>query len=115
LAQSGFSATARDWARLAIYTVKSLKGQNGECIKNYMEESTSPQIENKSGRIGKAFKNYGYQTWIGSFGGRHSYWWVGYGGQRVGIDPESEKIMVLTSWREDYMADAYKLFRDWTQ
>jgi CubicO group peptidase (beta-lactamase class C family) len=115
LAQSGFSATARDWARLAIYTVKSLKGENGKCIKNYMEESTSPQIKNESGRLGKAFKNYGYQTWIGSFGGRHSYWWIGYGGQRVGIDPESEKIMVLTSWREDYMPDVYKLFRDWTQ
>lgn len=113
LVQSGFSATAQDWARLAIYTIKALKGEHGSCMQAYMKSATSPQIDNESKRIGAAFKSYGYQTWVGNFKDKHSYWWVGYGGQRVGIDPESEKIIVLTSWREDYMADAYKLFIQW--
>ena len=113
LTQSGFSATARDWARLAIYSIKALKGEHGSCMQAFMKQATSPQIDNVSGRIGRAFKSYGYQTWIGDFRGKKTYWWVGYGGQRVGVDPESEKIMVLTSWKEDYMADAYKVFIDW--
>lgn len=115
LAQSGFSATARDWARLAIYTVKALKGEHGSCMQAYMKQATTSQIENKSNKIGGAFKSYGYQTWVGNFSGVASYWWVGYGGQRVGVDPVSEKIIVLTSWREDYMGEVYSLFREWTK
>jgi CubicO group peptidase (beta-lactamase class C family) len=113
LTQSGFSATARDWARLAIYTIKTLQGENGACMQDYMKQATSSQIKNSSGRIGKAFNSYGYQTWIADFRGKKSYWWVGYGGQRVAIDPESEKIMVLTSWKEDYMREAYNFFVQW--
>ena len=113
LVQSGFSATAQDWARLAIYTIKALKGDHGSCMQAYMKQATSAQINNESKRIGSAFKSYGYQTWIADFKGNHSYWWVGYGGQRVGIDPVSEKIIVVTSWKEDYMADVYKLFAQW--
>jgi CubicO group peptidase (beta-lactamase class C family) len=108
---SGFSATGRDWARLAMFSVKQSKEQG--CIGNFMKDATTAQVPNISKRIGQAFPGYGYQTWIGAFQGRHSYWWVGYGGQRVGIDPESERIIVLTSWREDYMADVYKLFGNW--
>ena len=115
MVQSGFSATARDWARLAIYTVKALKGEHGPCMQDYMKQATSSQITNESKRIGKAFASYGYQTWVGEFGGKPSYWWVGYGGQRVGVDPVSEKIIVVTSWREDYMGEIHRLFREWTQ
>ncbi len=113
LAQAGFSATARDWARLAIYTIKTLQGENGACMQDYMKQATSQQIVNKSGRIGRAFPGYGFQTWIADFRGKKSYWWSGYGGQRVGIDPKSEKIMVITSWKEDYMREVYNLFVKW--
>lgn len=112
MSQSGFSATARDWARLAMYTVQQRK-QGETCIKNFMKDATSPQIENRSKRIGKAFPHYGYQTWIGDFRGKASYWWVGYGGQRVAVDPVTERILVITSWREDYMAEIYDLFKEW--
>ncbi len=109
---SGSSFIARDWARLAMHSVNVLK--NGSpCMQNFMKAATSLQLPNSSKRIGKAFKGYGYQTWIADFGGKASYWWVGYGGQRVGIDPESEKILVLTSYREDYMDSIYKLFSSW--
>lgn len=113
MSHSGFSATAKDWARLAIYTIKALKGDQGSCMQAYMKQATSPQIANESKRVGSAFKSYGYQTWIADFNSKHSYWWVGYGGQRVGVDPVSEKIIVVTSWKEDYMADVYKLFATW--
>lgn len=108
---SGFSATGRDWARLAMFSIKQAKA--GGCIGDFMRDATRAQVPNNSQRIGQAFPSYGYQTWIGNFRGRASYWWIGYGGQRVGIDPESERIIVLTSWREDYMADVYKLWGNW--
>lgn len=113
MSASGVSATIRDWARLAVFSIKQLKSDG--CIGSYMKAATSAQVPNKSKRVGAAFKSYGYQTWIADFGGVASYWWVGYGGQRVGIDPVGEKIIVLTSYREDYMDDVYKLFRDWTR
>ncbi len=112
MSQSGFSATARDWARLAMYTVQERK-QGETCIRDFMKSATAPQIENRSKRIGKAFPQYGYQTWIGNFRGKASYWWVGYGGQRVAVDPVTERILVITSWREDYMAEIYDLFKEW--
>lgn len=111
IAQAGFSATTRDWARLAMYTVKLHKSGNS-CQQQFMKEATSPQLENH-GRVGRGFSHYGYQTWITKYGEKQAYWWVGYGGQRVAVDPESEKIMVITSWRENYMTEVYNLFKQW--
>lgn len=112
ISQAGFSASSRDWARLAMFTIKQRRAV-GTCIGDFMTAATSPQIGNSARRYGAAFPSYGYQTWIGNFGGKSSYWWVGYGGQRVGIDPESERIIVVTSWRENYMTEVYRLWNNW--
>jgi CubicO group peptidase (beta-lactamase class C family) len=111
-AASGASFTGRDWARLAMRSLEDLKRGN-PCIQKFMQEATTTQLPNSARRVGKAFKGYGYQTWIADFGRKNSYWWIGYGGQRVGIEPDSEKIIVLTSYREDYMDSVYKLFTAW--
>ena len=113
MSASGFSATGRDWARLAMFSIKQAK--TAGCIGDFMKQATTAQVPNLTKRVGQAFPDYGYQTWIGNFQGKPSYWWVGYGGQRVGIDPESERIIVLTSWREDYMRDVYKLWGNWNK
>jgi CubicO group peptidase (beta-lactamase class C family) len=111
IAQAGFSATTRDWARLAMYTVKLHKSGNS-CQREFMKAATSPQLPNY-GQVGRSFSHYGFQTWITNHNGKPAYWWVGYGGQRVAVDPESEKIMIITSWREDYMPEVYDLFKQW--
>jgi CubicO group peptidase (beta-lactamase class C family) len=113
MSASGLSVTARDWARLAIYSIVQTRSKG--CIGEFMRSATTAQVPNKSKRIGQAFESYGYQTWIGGFKGKPSYWWVGYGGQRVGVDPETERVLVLTSWREDYMSEVYKLWSDWNR
>jgi CubicO group peptidase (beta-lactamase class C family) len=113
MSASGLSATGRDWARLAMFSIKQSKSSG--CIGNFMKDATTAQVPNNARRTGAAFASYGYQTWVGNFQGRASYWWVGYGGQRVGIDPETERIIVLTSWREDYMADVYRLWGNWVK
>lgn len=115
LAMGGLSATTSDWARLAMFTITA-KNKGSSCIREFMTTATTQQIENKKKRIGAAFTGYGYQTWANpSFGDGKSYWWVGYGGQRVGIDSNKERILVLSSHKEDYMSDIYKLFAKFQQ
>jgi CubicO group peptidase (beta-lactamase class C family) len=111
-AASGASFIARDWARLALYSLNQLKF-GSPCMQDFMRSAASKQLPNSNQKVGQAFAGYGYQTFIANFLGKNSYWWVGYGGQRVGIDPESEKIIVLTSYREDYMEKIYRLFTLW--
>lgn len=108
IANSGVSATTRDWARLGLFSISQLKS-GSPCMRNFMKEATSQQIPNALKRAGKSFPGYGFQTWVR----KKSYWWVGFGGQRVGIEPETEKVIVVTSWREDYMDKIYRLFDDW--
>jgi len=114
VSQAGFSATSKDWGRLAMFSIKQLKSKD-KCISNFMKEATTEQLPNSNGEAGKAFKGYGYQTWImpEQWGQKASYWWVGFGGQRVGIDPVTERIIVVTSSREDYMDEIYRLFQRW--
>lgn len=111
LAYAGFTAHTRDWARLAMWTIDQLKGKDA-CMRDYMQAATQHQISNNSS-TGRAFKGYGYQTFVGNFGSNASYWWVGHGGQRVGIDPKTERIIVVSSHREDYMGQIYELFGSW--
>lgn len=111
IAQSGFTANTRDWARLAMWSIDQLKGDDA-CMRDFMRDATRQQLANY-GEVGKSYRGYGYQTWIGNFGPRSSYWWVGYGGQRVGVDPEKERIIVVFSHREDYMDQIYTLFGQW--
>jgi len=108
LGNAGTSVVARDWGRLALWSLKQLNSSNS-CMSDFMKAATSAQIPNTAKRIGAAFPSYGYQTWVR----KNAYWWIGFGGQRVGVDPRSERVLVLTSWREDYMAEVYKLFDDW--
>ena len=114
VAQAGFSTSSKDWGRLAMLTIKQLKSED-ECISNFMKEATTTQISNHGRTGGKAFAGYGYQTWVmpAKWETPASYWWAGFGGQRVGVDPVSERIIVITSSREDYMHEIYKLFNTW--
>jgi CubicO group peptidase (beta-lactamase class C family) len=111
MAHAGFSAVSRDWARLAMYTIK-LKKSGTACQQQFMNEATSALLPNY-GSVGRLHRAYGYQTWINSNGPRISYWWLGYGGQRIAVDPEKERILVVTSFRESYMDEVDHLFSKW--
>jgi CubicO group peptidase (beta-lactamase class C family) len=115
IAAAGFSATARDWARLAMFSIKTQKS-GSPCLQGFLREAHSMQLPNKKKRLGGAFDGYGYQVWTNpSFGNRRSYWWVGFGGQRVGVDAEQERIIVVSSFRESYMPDVYRVFAELQQ
>ena len=111
VAQAGFSATTRDWAKLAMYTIHLSKNGTA-CQQQFIKDATTAQIKNNSGSS-RLNSHYGYQTWINTAGPRPSYWWVGYGGQRVAVDPEKERILVVTSYKESYMVKVRDLFVNW--
>lgn len=110
IAYAGASFVTRDWGRLALWSMKQ-RNKKGSCFGNFMREATSGQISNSSKRTGRYFPSYGFQTWVKD----DTYWWVGYGGQRVGVDPNKGHIIVVTSSREDYMDKVYKLFNTWNK
>lgn len=112
---AGFNATLRDWGRLGMYTIDMAKGRGGSCMQEFTQDMLSEQIQNerRPGEAGRAFSGYGYQTWVMDNG---NAWWVGYGGQRVGINVELEKVMVVHSHIENYAIEIYDVFNyfaDW--
>ena len=80
-----------------------------------MREATKAQISNRS-EHGQAFRNYGYQFWTDNkLVTTPAAWLNGYGGQRIGIDLKSGKIVVMLSYKLGAVASMYKLFDEWTR
>jgi CubicO group peptidase (beta-lactamase class C family) len=112
IAFAGFNATLRDWGRLGMYVIDMAKGRGGSCIQRYFLDMTSKQIKNakRPGEAGRSFSHYGYQTWIKKNG---DAWWVGFGGQALGINIELEKVMVVHSQQTGAgreMNDTFRFF-----
>jgi CubicO group peptidase (beta-lactamase class C family) len=87
-AAGGYSATLRDWGRLAIHSLQILDGQHGECPKSFMKEATSAQIKNAAYGY-----DYGYQTWVHQRG--PVFIWLGAYGQRAFLDKANHKVLIL--------------------
>lgn len=114
---SGFNATLRDWGRLALY-VRDQVLSSGEptCLQRYLRAATKRQISNNARKTGRAFAGYGYQFWTDNeLVLTPSAWMSGYGGQRIGIDLRSGRVLVVFSNVEDYMVDVYRLFDQWSR
>jgi CubicO group peptidase (beta-lactamase class C family) len=106
LSFGGFYATMPDWARLALWSVDRIK--ENSCLGDYMRQATVKQsrgrIQNDTPKA-RAFDGYGFQTWLRN----GQFWWVGYGGQRVGVDPRRNRIIIVFSTAENYMREVYEL------
>lgn len=97
----GLGASLRDWARLAIESLEMRKGSRGNCLKDFMKEATAKQIVyDGSGQAN--FYQYGYQTWIHPGPKAQIYVWLGAFGQKVYVDPKSEKILILFRNKHDF-------------
>ncbi len=111
----GFGAVLRDWGRLALFVHDQVaQGGADSCLARYLREATSTRIANDMTRIGQAHRGYGYQFWTDNWIARGpNFWMMGYGGQRVAIDPASGRVMVLVASVEDFMPEVYRLFNRW--
>ncbi len=114
---SGLHMTLDDWIRFGRWVKQSSKEQS--CFGDYVRAAISRQIRNPgnaaSRKFGASFDGYGYFVWTDNQISTDTVWFVGYGGQRIGLDLKSDRMIVVFSNVEDWMADVYKLGRDWMQ
>lgn len=108
IAAAGFSATPRDWARMALYIVDVYKGrEDTECFREFVKDSHTTKMTSMYN--GKQ-SYYGYQVWTHP---TKSFWWAGMAGQKVGFDADKEIVLVMFASRNDYAEDLYKMFGKW--
>jgi CubicO group peptidase (beta-lactamase class C family) len=95
IAQIGFFATPRDYARIALYVLDRLSGRSGdECIRSYLREASSPLVP--KGYWNQA-PSWGLSIHVGADG---NPWFFGHGGQRVAIDVKKQRVIVTNSHQD---------------
>jgi CubicO group peptidase (beta-lactamase class C family) len=105
-----FFATQDDWIRLAIHTLELIKGQGGTCMQDYMNKASSDRIRVNSH---PQFSEYGYQFWAGVPGQKKEMFWkTGFGGQIIGVDPITERMVVMSS--TDWNTQVFSLLQNWS-
>ena len=96
-AAAGFGAVLRDWARLAMRSIALLKGAEGPCMTEFMQQATTSQT---SDTVRPRVWDYGYQTWVAKkTWGIPTYAWQGAYGQSVLIDPAHERIVIVFRYK----------------
>jgi CubicO group peptidase (beta-lactamase class C family) len=102
IAHAYFFASVRDYSKIAVHLIDIYKGRTGDaCLRNYIKDATTA----KKLVVGNIW--YGYQFWVyGARSDTFAMW--GHQGQEIIINPENEKIIVLTS----YNASVRKKTRD---
>jgi CubicO group peptidase (beta-lactamase class C family) len=104
-------ATLQDWGRLGLYTLEAWHGKYGPCMMAYLREATDKQLTHQASR---EFDGYGYQFWTGLKGNDNpAFFMLGFGGQRVGVDPKTGGILVAFSYGPG--ADPINHFSQWIQ
>lgn len=111
IAHAYFFATLEDWGRLGLYAMDAYRGEKGECMQTYMKQAVTDRIRTTGN---SDFRSYGYQFWTPLIDASDkSFWMLGYGGQRIGIDPDRKKILVVSSFASD--GGALEFFKRWTR
>ena len=112
MASGNTRLTIDDWARFALWVKNSSKEKS--CFGNYVREAMSTHIANNS-QVGKSFKGYGYFIWTDNTFAKDTAWAVGYGGQRISWDKNSDRMVIVFSNIENYMIDIYKVANLWNK
>jgi CubicO group peptidase (beta-lactamase class C family) len=89
-AYSGFTAHPHDWLRIGNHIIEEI--ESGTCFGQYMREASREQSRLLINQTNHA--PYGFQLWIGC-GSSGSFCFVGHGGQRLIIYPNSKLIMYV--------------------
>ncbi len=106
IAQYGMNLTARDFARVGQYALERLSGKAGDdCMAGYLKAAGSEKISRQS----RNTPTYGYQFPVDVNG---KPWMYGHGGQMIGMNPETGKLLVTMGYRGAF-GDAHSLFNDW--
>jgi CubicO group peptidase (beta-lactamase class C family) len=83
----GFSARPHDWIRLGVMVLNEL-GNKDSCFGKFLTDATSHQVAS----IGPA-TSYGYQIWIGCHASETNFCFVGFGGQYLLFNVETNTVI----------------------
>lgn len=115
LADSGVRLRLQDWLRFAVWVKQSSKEPG--CFGDHVRAAMKTQIANGSNaasrKTGKLFGGYGYYVWTDNAIAPDTAWALGYGGQRIGWDLKSDRIVVAFSNEETWMPEVYDLGKRW--
>jgi len=106
------NASLEDWIRLALRFREIIKGETDElCLKAFLESGTKNLLPTYF-RAG--WSGYGYQIWTDyQYGSKSTFWMLGFGGQRIAIDPLSDKILITFAWSPE--DQVLTLFNNWNR
>jgi CubicO group peptidase (beta-lactamase class C family) len=111
----GFGATLRDWGRFAMYVRDHLSPDDSSCLGNYLRQASTKRVANNTQMIAQ-FKGYGFGFWTDSYLIKApAFWMTGFGGQRIGVDPVTGRVLVLISHVDNAMLEVSRLFDLWTR
>lgn len=111
ITHSFYFATLRDWIRISLYIRDQLKNKQGTCVSNFIKEATTTQTYAKS----PDFNNYGYQFFVkNKTTFDDDFWMVGFGGQRIGFNMKTDKIILNFSWTPE-PEKVYRLFNEFVK
>lgn len=93
---AGFSATARDYARLGLMLLHGGAANDRQIVsRNWIKQATAP-FDGQQGQTDPRGPGYGYQFWMGLLPGTYSA--TGLQGQYVYVDPKTDTVIVKLSY-----------------
>lgn len=88
-------ASPDDWVRIALYSLDAYKGRAGTCMQEFMQQGIKQAVRVY---FHPEYTRYGHQFWTGVPGVNNEVFWMrGYGGQYIGVDPVTERVLVAAS------------------
>jgi CubicO group peptidase (beta-lactamase class C family) len=112
LAQGGFNATLRDYARLGLMMARDGRGPQGAVLSREhllaMTDARRQPEAFRPGRMdhhGSTYHGYGLQTWLLP-GSHRRFALQGIHGQAIFVDPELDLVVVHTAVGKDAAGDA---------
>jgi CubicO group peptidase (beta-lactamase class C family) len=116
-AAAGLRLRLDDWLRFGLWVKRSSKEPG--CWGDYVRAAMNTQIGNpgttKTRKSGGLFDGYGYLVWTDNTLAPNTAWASGYGGQRLGWDKGSDRMILVFSNVESWMPELYGLAKDWNR
>ena len=106
------NASLEDWIRLTLRFREIIKGETDEpCLKAFLESGTKNLLPTY---LRAGWSGYGYQIWADyQFGSKSAFWMLGFAGQRIAIDPVSDKMLITFAWSPE--DQVLTLFNNWNR
>lgn len=102
VAEITFLATARDFARVGLYVLDRLSGKvQDPCVSAFLREAATAQVRKG---YWDAAPSFGLGLHVGADG---NTWMFGHGGQRVGINVKTGRVLATNGHRDWRNIDTY--------